>query len=520
MRSIHPRACLLALIVLAAGCAVLPEPRPRPVERALQSVDDTPLAGIARDAVAAIGSPTRSAFRLLFAGESAFNVRIALARRATRSLDLQTYVVADDETGRGLLRELRDAAQRGVRVRLLVDDLYAGDDRLLAGLAAHPNVQVRLFNPLPVRGGSLAVRLLLSLHQFARINQRMHNKLFVADNSLAVLGGRNVADEYFMNNPEANFVDLDVLAAGPVVRDLSAVFDRFWNSTRVYPIDELVGRPLGDADRERFDAAVRRGIGRLGERQHDSLGHPSLLQQLDSGRLSLVPAPARVLADAPDKAVDSDAVERVPTAAQQTLALIAGARDTLLIMSPYLIPGAEGMRIIRELSGRAGGRIALLTNSLGATDEPLAHAAYARYRLELLKAGVRIHELSPTLARDSGRVGDFGRTTGRLHSKTLVVDGRWLVIGSMNLDPRSTHVNTEIGLAIDSSELARQVETVFERGTALGTYRLRLGAGERIEWAETDWQGVQTIRASEPDDNPWRSFKRWLLGWLVPEELL
>jgi putative cardiolipin synthase len=522
MRSIHPRAWLLALIVLAAGCASLPEPRSRPVEQALQSVDDTPLAGIARDAVPAGEPPTRSAFRLLFAGESAFNVRIALARRATRSLDLQTYVVADDETGRGLLRELRDAALRGVRVRLLVDDLHAGDDRLLAGLAAYPNVQVRLFNPLPVRGGSLAMRLLLSLHQFARINQRMHNKLFIADNSLAVLGGRNVADEYFMNSPEANFVDLDVLAAGPVVRDLSAVFDRFWNSTRVFAIDDLADREFGNAERERFDAAVRRAIGRLGEQPHDPLGHPSLLQEFDSGRLSLVPAPARVLADSPDKVVDfdSDAAERGPTAAQQTLALMAAAREAVLVMSPYFIPGTEGMRIIHELTGRAGGRVTLLTNSLGATDQPLAHAAYARYRFDLLKAGVRIFELGPTVARDSGRVGDFGRTTGRLHSKTLAIDGRWVVIGSMNLDPRSTHVNTEIGLVIDSPELARQVETVFERGTALGTYRLRLGAGERIEWAETDWQGLQTIRRSEPDDNPWRSFKRWLLGWLVPEELL
>jgi len=255
MRVIHPCAWLVALIVLAAGCATLPEPRPHPAQHALQDVADTPLAGIARAAAPSPELPGSSGFRLLFAGESAFNVRIALARRATRSLDVQYYVVAGDETGRGLLRELSDAAQRGVRVRLLVDDLHAAaDDELLSGLAAFPSVQVRLLNPLPVRVGSLGMRLLLSLHDFSRINHRMHNKLFIADNTFAVSGGRNVADEYFMNNAEANFVDLDVLASGPVVRELSAVFDRFWNSDRVFPIEELLARSVHAG--APFDAAA------------------------------------------------------------------------------------------------------------------------------------------------------------------------------------------------------------------------------------------------------------------------
>lgn len=522
MRALLLRPLLVVLLVLAAGCVSLPEPRPRPVQHAMPYVADTPLARIADRAGPPADSAGLSGFRLLFAGESAFNARIALARRATCSLDLQYYVLSSDETGRGLLRELRDAAARGVRVRLLVDDLHAaGDDGLLVGLAAHPNVQVRLFNPLPVRSGPLGMRLMLSLHQFARINQRMHNKLFIADNTFAVSGGRNVADEYFMNNPEANFVDLDVLASGPVVRELSAVFDSFWNSQRVYPIEELVERVPSQDDRDRFDSAVQQATLRLGERQRDPLGQVSPVWQIDGDRLSLVHAAARVLFDAPEKAAVAPGHQQTPTVAQQTVAMIGAARESVLIMSPYFIPGHDGMRVVRELGATdSNSRVTLLTNSLGATDEPLAYAAYARYRLDLLKAGVRIYELSPTLARDSGRVGDFGSTTGRLHSKTLAIDRRWLVIGSMNLDPRSAQANTEAGLVIDSPQLAQQVDTVFQRGTALGTYRLRLGVDARIEWVETDWQGLQTVHTREPQHSAWLHLKLWLLGLLIPEDLL
>src|SRR5512138_1985257 len=266
MRANRSRLLCVALAWLVVGCASLPEPLPRPWQQVLPYEASTPLARLADAAEGTtVDRAGESRFRLLFAGETAFNTRIALARRATRSLDLQYYVVAGDATGRGLLRELRDAAARGVRVRLLVDDLHAAiDDDLLVGLAAHSNVQVRLFNPLPVRLGVVGMRLLLSLHHFERVNRRMHNKLFIADNTFAVSGGRNVADEYFMNNPEANFVDLDVLASGPVVRDLSAVFDDYWNSGRAFPIEQLIGHRPTAEDGERFSARVEKAVRRLG----------------------------------------------------------------------------------------------------------------------------------------------------------------------------------------------------------------------------------------------------------------
>ncbi|HJV59711.1 MAG TPA: phospholipase D family protein [Albitalea sp.] len=521
MRPSCLRFALGLLLVLAAGCATLPERSRHTIEYARQDVAETPLARIAADATPA-DQPTLSGFRLLPGGESAFNARIALARRATRSLDVQYYLVADDETGRGFLRELRDAAQRGVRVRLLVDDLHAGRaDRLLKGLAAYPNVQVRLFNPLPVRGESTVMRLLFSLHEFKRVNHRMHNKLFVADNTFAIVGGRNVADEYFMNSPEGNFLDMDVLAIGPVVRELSAVFDSYWNSRRAYAIEELLAGLPAQGARDHFDAAVQAASGRLGEHQRDMAGNSSLLRQLDRGTLTLVHAPARVLADSPDKAAAGQAAP-AGTVAQQTLTLLASARDEVRIVSPYFIPGARGLEIVRALgSSEPNTRMTLLTNSLGSTDEPLAYAAYASYRRDLLKAGVRIHELSPTLSRDSTGLSYLQPAVGRLHTKMLTVDRRWLFIGSMNLDPRSANVNTETGIVIDSPELARQVNRVLAHGIASGAYRLRLGSdADRIEWVETDWQGNERTHATEPHDRAWRRLRIWLLRPFVSEDLL
>jgi len=385
-------ASLLALALLAA-CASLPPPAPRAPEQADADVADTRLARIAAAALPA-DQPALSGFRLLPEGETAFNARIALARRAQKSLDAQYYTIGNDEIGRQFLRELRDAALRGVRVRLLVDDLYtAGEDELLAGLAATPNVQVRLFNPLPSRGGSFGTRVLFSLHEFGRINHRMHNKLFIADNSFAVSGGRNIGDEYFMHSAAANFIDLDVMSSGPVVRELSHVFDGYWNSEQVYPIAAVAAA----GSRERFDELVSAAGARIDERAQDVLGATPVAQQLDAGALTQTLAPARVFADAPDKTSG-------PTVTEQTLRLFATAREQVSIASPYFIPGERGMAIIRAVGASdENGRLTLLTNSFGSTDEPLVYQGYARYRLAMLKAGVRIYELSPSLSRRSGR---------------------------------------------------------------------------------------------------------------------
>ena len=250
------RAVLLTVAVALGGCAVLPSQVERPVSYARSDVADTGLAKIAAASTAAAAGPEVSGFRLLADGAEAFDTRVALIRRAEKTLDVQYYVIANDATGREFLRELQAAAARGVRVRILVDDLYAtGQDELFAGLAAHDNVEVRLFNPLPVRAGSFTQRIVFSLHQFSRINHRMHNKLFIADGSFAVTGGRNIADEYFDRSGDANFIDMDLLSIGPVVAKLAAVFDGFWNSDVVYPIGSLTGAASRDAFARQVDAA-------------------------------------------------------------------------------------------------------------------------------------------------------------------------------------------------------------------------------------------------------------------------
>ncbi len=389
---------LLGASALLAGCASLPGRTPTPSTAAFADVAGTRLARVAAAAVPP-GQAGLSGFRLLPEGETAFNARIALAQRAEKSLDVQYYLVNKDDIGLQFLRELRDAARRGVRVRLLVDDLYAGgEDDLLAGLAAHPNVEVRIFNPLPARAGPFGRRLPFSLHEFGRVNHRMHNKLFIADNSFAVSGGRNIANEYFMRSASANFIDLDVMSSGPVVHELSAVFDSYWNSEHVFPVADLAGPGL----RRRFDELVREAGTRVDERPHDVLGHTPVAQQLDSGRLVQAFARARVFADTPAKVAGLKGDDSTRTVTEQTLALFATAREEVNIASPYFIPGPRGLAMMRAVGATdKNGRITLVTNSLGATDEPLVHAHYSRYRLDMLKAGVRIYEVGPSLSQRS-----------------------------------------------------------------------------------------------------------------------
>ena len=519
-------ADLVALTaLLLSACAGLP-PRPEvPASHALTEVAGTRLARTLDEAT----PPAKrglSGFRLLPEGEFAFNARIALAHRAERSIDAQYYLIQNDDIGQQFLRELRDAAARGVRVRLLVDDLYAaGEDELFAGLAAYPNVELRVFNPPPVRGGGFTTRLMLSLGEFGRINHRTHNKLFIADNTFVVSGGRNIANEYFMRSEEANFIDVDVLSSGPVVHELSGVFDSYWNSDRVYPIAALVSAATAarspDAARARFDELVHDAAPKVAERERDVLGSTPVSQQLDSGTLDQTYAGARVFADTPDKVAGVSAEAAEKTVTGQTLALFAASRDSVSIVSPYFIPGARGLAMMQR-AHEAGGKVTLVTNSIGATDEPLVHDRYARYRLGMLKAGVHIYEVSPPVSGRSEHLGRFGRSSARLHAKTAVTDKRLLFIGSMNLDARSARANTEVGLVIDSPELIdRASGALFHTLTASGSYELRLAPdGEHIQWLEHGADNATVVHDTEPESAWLLRLKLWLLAPFVGDELL
>ena len=520
------RVLVLVLVWALGGCARLPVAREAVESSALPGVQHTRLAQIAKasDPQPELG---RSGFRLLPSGAQALDARLSLVQHAERTLDLQYYQVAHDATGLQLLRALRDAGQRGVRVRLLVDDLYAaGQDALLAGLAAQPNVQVRLFNPLPVRQVGFKTRVVLSLHEFSRINRRMHNKLFVADNSVSVSGGRNIADEYFDRSEPANFIDLDVLATGPVVPQQAEVFDRFWNSPQAWPVGQLL---IGQHDAATLRAAFDSQVQGLPQPEPttgtDALGQSGVGDELRAGRLSLHAGTARLLADAPTKA-DAGRAEAEGEVAEAHRALLHGARDEVLMTSPYLVPGLSELSAWQDASQRQV-RLSMITNSLTTTDEPLVHVGYARYRAALLKMGVRLYELMPSITgaaeRRPGERQSAAGSLGRLHAKLAVVDRRWLYIGSMNMDRRSAMTNTEAGLIIDSPALCEQARALIQGERIPGSYQLQMQNAdlddERIVWVEGAG-AAEVTHHEEPYSSRWQSVRLWLTLQVVGESML
>jgi putative cardiolipin synthase len=511
---------VIAALQLAA-CASLP---PATVLTRSEAITDVAQTRLAR--VGSAGAPDASSglsgFRLLPEAAFAFDARIAISRSAEKSLDVQYYLIKDDDVGLRLLSELRDAARRGVRVRLLVDDLYtAGQDELFLALASQPHFEVRLFNPFPSRADSPAARLALSLHEFERVNHRMHNKLMVADGSLAVAGGRNLANEYFMRSDEANFIDIDVLATGPVVGAMSQAFDLYWNSAEVRPVEDVAGIVLSaEQGGRRLDELLGAAKGGGALRERDVLGHTSVTLQLAQGQLDQIWAPARLFVDEPAKIHRSKAAAFHGSVTESALDFLDKSHGNVTIISPYFIPGPNGIAMMRRETQK-GGRITVITNSLGATDAPLVYAGYERHRVEMLKAGVDIYELASDIPARSTRFGSFGKSISRLHAKLALIDGTGVFIGSMNLDHRSADINTEIGLAIESPSLVAQFEQ-FVRGDRehLG-YRLRLApVGRHVQWLEESESGVTVVHDDAPGNHFGLRLRNRLLLPFVGEDLL
>jgi phosphatidylserine/phosphatidylglycerophosphate/cardiolipin synthase-like enzyme len=525
---------MLVLSLLMSDCASLPAPLAEQPAHAIADFADTPLDTITRKVLPA---DARSGFRLLPYGPTSFATRMQLAGLATRSLDVQYYLLAGDNTGRALMRALRDAALRGVRVRLLVDDLYTtGEDDLLLALASYPNVEVRLFNPFPGGRGSDLTRFASSAWDFGRVNRRMHNKLFVADNVAAVAGGRNMADEYVMNAAGSNFVDMDVFAAGPVVRELSNEFDHYWNSEVVYPVASIAHSALTAVQlQQNFERLT--GMARPpqaprippdGKILDADPGEPeqvpvewvpmlNLPFELADRRLSpLLWAEARVLFDPLSKTAGWNERENSikGTVTEGVIRWFRTARASIKMVSPYFVPSDASVASLAEAQA-AGVKVELVTNSLASTDEPWVYVGYWPHIHELLKAGVTIHELSPSLSVKRGKLGIFGHRTGALHMKNGIVDQRQVFLGSMNLDPRSARLNTELGLIIDSPEMAAQLASFADAGSS---YRLQLDpSGRNVEWIEEDGDGKEQVHDVPPETTAWQRFKLRLLGPFIPQ---
>jgi len=521
-------AAALALSVLAflEGCAGLPSVGHGPPSVARPADADSSLARLAAQASP---DPDLSGFRLMPAGQFALDARLELIKRAEHSLDVQYYQIENDETGRYLLRQLRDAALRGVRVRLLIDDLYtAGDEELLLSLAAHLNIELRLFNPFTAGRGHLAMRFLGALFDFDRINRRMHNKLMVADGAMAIAGGRNIANRYFRRSADENLIDLDTFVIGAIVPKLAHLFDQYWNSPYVYPIQSIAtSGHAREALRQRFDQLTSPDLAPPPPPPppNDVLGYGPIRDDLAAGRLGLIWATAEVYADSPDRvigrAVSYGGVPLldVEGVRYNVVEQMRRAQAEVAIASPYFIPGEVGLEVLSGIR-RKGVSVSVVTSSLAATDEPLVHTGYRRYREDMLRLGIDLYELSSNRARRSLRLGVFGTSVGRLHLKTAVIDRRVLFVGSMNFDPRSKYHNTEIGLIVFSPDMAQQVLKLIDLLKQQGSYRLRIGAAsDRLEWVSEESDGLSVLD-SEPDSGFWTRLLLELLAPLTPESLL
>jgi putative cardiolipin synthase len=500
---------LACALLLLAGCVGLPQHVIKYRSEALRAPRSTTLGRIAEESAEGI-PPNLSGVRLLTSGEEAFDSWIALADRAERTLDIQYYIIHQDESSRALLRHVRAAADRGVRVRVLVDDLNtAGEDRRFMHLEQHANISVRVFNPFPGGRSATWSRILTSISDIPRINHRMHNKLFVADNALAITGGRNIGDEYFTRDKRSNFIDLDVVAAGHIVPQLSASFDAFWNSKYSYPISSLASPVPAEAPPPLPPPLAESG----------SAGDGNwLARELDAYELQLTWVAATVLADRPVKIASESSPDQEVTIANNIAALMRSAQQEVVVVSPYFVPGKAGVALIRELRQR-GVHIRILTNSLASTDSPLVHNGYARYRVALLKLGVELSEVRPQLGQKRPRFHPFRSSHASLHAKALVIDQKTVFVGSLNMDERSARLNSELGLVMRSPEIAGQVTSLLDDLSADGSYRLSLDAHDRIVWSSGE-PGEERVWHKDPETTLLQRFTLDLLAPFAPEELL
>ena len=469
-------AFLAAGLALVAGCATTTPNtnHPRVETAALQDHESTPIGQeIAR--LAALHPGRAGGFSLLPGGRQAFTARVALAELAQKTLDLQYFLWEPDATGRILSDRLLRAADRGVRVRILLDDVNLKQrDRSLAAFDAHPNIEIRIFNPFSTRDSHLAG----FLTDFDRVNHRMHNKLMVMDNAIAIVGGRNMADAYFEVDPTSNFRDLDIAAAGPVVRDLSHVFDRFWNGPWSVPIGALRDKPSTEAElafyRERMAHYMR---------TKDNYPHP-IDQDVDTVKLlfssylrGLIWAPGRVLYDDPESIYDA----RKRTLSRFIFERVDSLQQDLLIESAYFIPLDPTVDKLHELRVR-GIQIRVLTNSLASNDVLAAFAGYSAQREALLRAGVELYEMRPEPGPVRKRVFGTGSKAG-LHTKAMVFDRKEVFVGSFNLDPRSASINTEAGLYVEHWLLAEQVAAYMNDGVdPENAFRVALDPEGKLFW--------------------------------------
>ena len=514
MKQIQYLILTITLIFLTA-CSTVPEVYPRTSSHALTAYKSTDIGKIIEREVAR--HPGKSGFDVIRYGREAFTARIAMTDLTDKTLDLQYYLWDPDETGRLLALHTLQVADRGVKVRILLDDIgLQGRDNVIAAMDAHPNIEIRIFNPFSNRG----MHALDFLTDTQRVNHRMHNKTVIMDNTFAIVGGRNIGNHYFGVSKDINFRDMDIAAVGPIVRDISKMYDYFWNGKWSVPVSVVTKKTYTMADlkneRKKLENKVKK----------DHYPYPltqdskTLQHELKQLLKAFVWAKGEMLWNDPEQM-------KLPIA-QQSHTMITGLHDrakklqkSLLIESPYFIPRGEGIAYFNALR-KKGIKIRVLTNSLKSNDVLAAYAGYNNYRKALLREGVELYELRDDAGASkiiNHAPADAKVTTG-LHAKVFVFDDKDVFVGSFNLDPRSSTINTEGGLYIESPELARRVMAYMKEGINLqNAYRLGLDKAGHITWTTVE-NGKKVVYTSEPKANAWDMLKVNFIQMLPVEEQL
>jgi putative cardiolipin synthase len=464
--------------------------------------------------------PGQSGVYLLGKGLDAFVGRAVLARLAERSIDVQYYMFHQDTVGRLLIMEVLAAADRGVRGRMLIDDMYGGEaDDVWAALDSHPNIEVRLFNPF-VRGRSKNLQFITRLKT---VNHRMHSKTFTVDNQVSIVGGRNIGDEYFNADENLAFADLDVMTIGPAVPKVSEEFDEYWNSKHAYPVTTLMAAAEAGAlnslraDLAEFYRQKKTSV------YVEALANSDFARSLKNKTARFRFAQAKVIHDSSEKQ-DRGGDWKEDLLISQLAPYIQKATEDFILVSPYFVPGQRGADALCELS-KKGVRIRVLTNSLVSNDVAAVHTAYMRHRKQLLRCGVQLYELNEQIKKEEGKRFTWrpGVNKSSLHAKTMAIDHKVMFVGSFNFDQRSLYLNNEIGLLFYEPELASQSSENFDQHVDQVAFRVELvtseNGSESLRWTGTE-DGQEVVFDSEPYAGFWKKLGVNLMRVLPIDSML
>ena len=499
---------ILAVAIAISACVSVPLDSPKTQSAAIEDTSDT-YFGRAADGWERLHHG-QSGFFPFVNGMDALGARLDMIEKAEKSVDLQYYLMKDDTAGLVVTKALISAADRGVRIRFLLDDVStSASDRTLLLMSQHPNIEVRLFNPIS-RSGLYSLNFVGS---FNKANRRMHNKSITVDNAISIVGGRNIADEYFQLRDDAAFSDFDVLAFGEIAKAISNSFDIYWNHALAIPIEHLLSVNDSESLESERSRLAEEAMATYAAIYEEALSS-DILKNLITGEQPLFVADAVVLADDPDKLQNPVSTEHMGLATDVDR-LLRRAKNELIFISPYYIPRDDGVQYARELVEK-GVRMVIVTNSLASNDHVVVHSGYSVYRKDVIEAGVELFEVRSNAGKEIQ--GGEGPDVLRLHTKLILIDRRYLFVGSLNLDPRSLEINAEMGLLIDSEELVGAMAAGLDDVIPSVAYRVVLDDEGRLEWRGLI-DGKPVTEKAEPLASWWQRFKSWFMK-IAPESQL